>query len=143
VVLVKLRTRPAGGVAGLAVWDVSGGDFTDALVEYAVALVDPKTARIVFLHRGVTSPKYPSELPMRVTPKSNMPNPGAGFSPEQASTLRTLYSGIMTDSIAETLLRMELTGRKIEAGAGDLADAAADGASQTEPPPRDAGQPPK
>ncbi len=145
VMLVKLRTKPAGGVAGLTMWDASGAgaDFADALVEYAVALVDPKTARIVFLHRGVASPKYPSELPMRVTMKTNMPNPGAGFSPEQASALRTLYSTIMTDSIPDTLLRMELTGRKIEAGGGDLADGAAAGAPQTEPSPGDAGQPPK
>jgi hypothetical protein len=141
VMLVKLRTKPVGGISGLAMWD-TGADFADALVDYAIALVDPKTARIVFLHRGVTSPKFPSELPMRVTMKANMPNPGAGFSPEQASTLHTLYSGIMADSIPETLLRMELTGRKIEAGGGDLADASVDGAAQTEPAPRDAGQPP-
>ncbi len=80
---------------------------------------------------------------MRLTPKANMPNPGAGFSPDQASALRTLYTGMMADSIDETLLRMELTGRKIEAGGGDLADASVDGAAPAEPQPRDAGQPPK
>lgn len=141
VVLAKLRTKPAGGVAGLTVWD--GSDAADALAEYAVVLVEPKTARIVFFHRGVASPKFPSELPMRLTPKANMPNPGAGFSPEQASALRTLYSAMMADSIDETLLRMEMTGRKIEAGGGDLADASVEGAVPTEPPPRDAGQAPK
>lgn len=145
IVLAKLRTKPAGGVAGLTMWDGSaaGADYADALSEYAVVLVEPKTARIVFFHRGVASPKFPSELPMHMTMKTNMPNPGAGFSPEQASALRTLYSGIMADSIDETLLRMELTGRKIEAGGGDLADAAAGGAAQAEPQPHDAGQSPK
>ena len=50
---------------------------------------------------------------------------------------------MMADSIDETLLRMEMTGRKIEAGGGDLADASVDGAVPTEPPPGDAGQAPK
>ncbi len=57
VVLAKLRTKPTGGVAGLTMWD--GSDAADALAEYAVVLVEPKTARIVFFHRGVAARNSP------------------------------------------------------------------------------------
>jgi hypothetical protein len=124
VVLVKMRGKSNDNTAGLTMWSRGGDGFGAVFSQYAVLLVEPKTGRTVVAVPGVASPKFPSPLPDRMIAKTNLPNPGAaGFEPDQQSAARILLTQMMDDSIEETALRLRLTGRKIEAGGADMAEA--------------------
>lgn len=132
VVLAKIHgTAASDNTTGLAMWGRHIDDFGGIFCQYAVVLVEPKTARMMFAASGVSSPKFPSVLPYRATPKTDLPAPGAaGFTPGQADAAHTLLTQMMNDSIEEMLLRLHLSGRKIEDGGADIAQASAEGDTQ-------------
>jgi hypothetical protein len=121
IVFAKLRNDNADGISGLALWGGGNSDSGEALAEYAVTLIDAKTGKIIFMLQGVASPKFAFPVPGRQLAKTYIPNPGESFSPFQSANARTLFSDMMADSIAETLLRLQLTGKRIESAGADLA----------------------
>jgi hypothetical protein len=132
IVLAKRRgTATSDNTSGIAMWNRRIDDYGGIFSQYAVVLVEPKTARMVIAAQGASSPKFPSVLPYHATAKTDLPDPGAaGFTPAQADTAHTLLSQMMGDSIDEMLLRLRLSGRKIEEGGGDLAQASIDDGAQ-------------
>jgi hypothetical protein len=134
VVLVKMRGKTNDNTAGLTLWSRGSEDYGAIFSQYAVLLVEPKTGRTAFAVPGAASPKFPSPLPDRMIAKSNLPNPGAaGFAPDQQSAAHILFTQMMNDSIEETLLRLRLTGQKIEAGGADIAQATVGDGTKAEP----------
>lgn len=125
IVLAKVRgTATSDNTTGLAMWGRHIDDFGGIFCQYAVVLVEPKTAKMMIAVTGASSPKFPSVLPYRAIAKTGLPDPGAaGFTPEQADAAHTLLTQMMNDSIDEMLLRLHLSGKKIEEGGGDIAQA--------------------
>ena len=124
ILFAKLTNEKADGISGLALWGGGGGDYGEAIAQYAVMLIEPKTAKIAYMMQGITSPKFPYPVPGREIVKTDIPNPGEAFSSNQAGRARTLFTAMMADSISETLLRLQFTGKKIESAATDLAEVA-------------------
>jgi hypothetical protein len=131
VVLAKIHgTATSDNTTGLAMWNRGSDDFGGIFCQYAVVLVEPKTARMVFATSGASSPKFPSVLPYRAIAKTDLPDPGAGFAPGQAEAAHALLTQMMDDSIEEMLLRLHLSGRKIEDGGADIAQASVEGGTE-------------
>jgi hypothetical protein len=132
LVFAKLRNERVDNIAGLAM-SSSSDELGIALSEYAVLLVDGKSGRIGFMLQGISSPKWPYPVPGRAVVKTNMPNPGDSFTPEQAAKAHAQFTQMMADSVAEMLLRMQFTGKRIESAATELAEVEPAGAEPNKP----------
>ncbi|MBV8978507.1 MAG: hypothetical protein JO261_11675 [Alphaproteobacteria bacterium] len=121
LVIAKLRNDKGEALTGLALLG-GGSDYGHALSDYAIVFIDAKTAKIAYWMQGISSPKFPYPVPSRLVASSNMPNPGDNFSPAQSANVRTLFLEMMTDSIPESLLRLQFTGKRIESAGAALAD---------------------
>jgi len=151
IVLVKLRTKTGRrAVAGLTMWDASGAgaDFrrcAGSNTQVAPGGSQDRKDRLSPPRRRPVRNIRPN-WPMRVTMKTkHAQTQGAGvFARNRLQTLRTLYSGIMTDSIAENALAHGPDGKEDRGWRGRPSRMPQRrGAPQTEPSPGDAGQPPK
>ncbi|HEX4860457.1 MAG TPA: hypothetical protein VFV07_04415, partial [Rhizomicrobium sp.] len=140
VVLLKYKIASGDDTTGLGLFNVTpyGDETTQVFANYAIAIVDGKTAKIVWVHRGVASPLHASPIPVRQAANSDWPKDGGAFTPEQAAATHALFSDMMGDSIDETLLDMVLTGKTVAAREDDLASFGDDGVAS---PPPDAAAP--
>jgi hypothetical protein len=83
---------------------------TAVYANFAIALIDAKTLKILWANLAVTSPKYASLLPAQEVDNSLWPASPPNVTSEQLTRLREMAAELLRDTVPETLFRMGLTG---------------------------------
>ena len=90
-------------------WTPIGSQATSVFANYAIALIDPKSLKPIYIRPGLTSPSKPSKDLASSVDNADWPDKAA-FTAQQATAVHKALSDILADSIPETLMQLNLTG---------------------------------
>ena len=96
---------------GLSVsyWTPVGDEKTALYASYAIVIVEPKTLVPVHIQRAITSPAKPVATIRSDVDNSDWPSDGKTLTPAQAAAIHPVFSGMLSDSLDETLMSLRLT----------------------------------
>lgn len=100
---------------GVGIWNRSAlfGAYTAVYANYAVALVDAHTLKLLAAHVGTMSPKSATPVPYRSVDNAMWPAAPPALSPSTAQQIHEIANTLLADSVPETLFRMGLTGMTV------------------------------
>jgi hypothetical protein len=87
---------------------------------YAIAVLDARTLKPILAAAGTVDPSYPTSTPVREIDAALWPEHISALTPAQKDGIRAGLSRLLRDSVAETLLRMGLTGKMVSSGSGAI-----------------------
>jgi hypothetical protein len=132
VVFVKMSAGMAPTVVqatGLGVLDTTGSlvniaPDTEVFANYATAVIDAHTGKVIFARRAISSPTHKDDWPAKPLDRTIWPKNPAAMTSEQATAIKNALTDIIYDSEDETLLRLGLTGLAITGEPPPVIDAA-------------------
>jgi hypothetical protein len=150
-VLVLKRTGPINFFnrdgTGVGLWNkslIASG--TAVFAHYAIVLVDPHSLKPQVIYAAAASPAQSTAEPFRKVDDSLWAENAAALTGDRASAVRAKVEAVVDDSVAETILRMGLTGMMevpaLTADAQTLPPAAATPGSNTAQPQSSTSPPP-
>jgi hypothetical protein len=89
------------------------GKATAVYADYAIAVLDAHTLKLITAHAGTVGPDYPNPNPLLAIDMGLWPDHPASASAAQLDGIRKSLTKLLKDSISETALRMGLTGMMI------------------------------
>jgi hypothetical protein len=111
VVVLKHQEDSDSGVTALTLSNrTSHGDTKpNVTASFAIAVVDARTLRPVWIQGGSPNPSFAARFPTIVLDDAAWPQDGATLSPDQAKTVHQAATGLIGDSVSATvdLLQME------------------------------------
>jgi hypothetical protein len=106
-----------GHAAGLGVFnqatETNAAGSSEVYASYAVAVLDAHSLKLIRYAKGTVGPPYSTQVPRRDIDTSLWPENGAALTRAQSAGIENGLLTLMNDSIADTMLRMGLTGTTI------------------------------
>jgi hypothetical protein len=114
VVMVKLSQKVPPTLehgTGVGVFHLNlGGITTSAFANYAVAVLDAHTMKVLIARPAILAPNKASDSPIQQLSNSDWPAAPTEMMPSQATDIRAAFSALLDNSENETISRLGITG---------------------------------